>query len=71
MGANILRFNDIALSVIGNIIDSKTLVMSLSILRICWPKVFEDAHRGRLYVREMTEFNIISELGEECPVGML
>jgi len=46
MGANILEFNDIVHSVVGDFpIDSETQYQRFA------SSVFEDAHRGRVYVR--------------------
>ena len=50
MGANILEFNRIVHSVVGDVsVDREASVVTSSISRICG-SVFEDAHKGRVCV---------------------
>ena len=53
MGANILGFNGVVHSIVGDVpVDSKAPVVTSSISRICIAgSVFKDAHRGRVCVR--------------------
>ena len=62
MGANILGFNGVVHSVVGDVpvdseagdvpVDSEASVVTSSISRICIAgSVFKDAHRGRVCVR--------------------
>ena len=57
MGANILGFNSVVHSVVGDVpVDSKTPVVTSSISMICIAgSVFKDAHRGRICVRVFIE----------------
>ena len=53
MGANILGFNGVVHSIVGDVpVDSEAPVVTSSISRICIVgSVFKDAHRGRVCVR--------------------
>ena len=55
MGANILGFNGVVLSMVGDApVDSKKPTMISSILRVCWLGL-KDAHRGRFCARAFIE----------------
>jgi len=59
MKANILGFDGVVLSVVDDIfVDSKTSVVTLSILRICQRSVFEDAHEDRVCVCAFIGMNV-------------
>ena len=59
MGAKFLEFNDVVLSVVGNIlIDSEVFMMTSPILKIC--RVSEDAHRSRVCVYAFIWMNVRS-----------